>query len=76
MTSIELKASAKSLADTDIHFADAKKEGMSTLCGKPIPPAKTSLYHKGITCEACKGQSNWRAIPERPESPLGPRRRR
>jgi hypothetical protein len=46
MTSRELKASAENLADTDIHFADPEKKGMSTFCGKPIPPAKTSPYQK------------------------------
>ena len=49
-------------SDTDIHFADDTKFGMSTLCGKPIPPAKTSPYTEDVTCKACIGESNWRAL--------------
>lgn len=49
--------------DTDVHYADGKRSGMSTLCKKPIPPAKTSPYEKDVTCEACKAEERWKAIP-------------
>jgi hypothetical protein len=49
-----------------VHYADDKKGGRSTLCGKTIPPAKASMMDKEITCELCRGQLNWRAIPNRP----------
>jgi hypothetical protein len=59
-------ANAKRVADTDVHYADAKKGGHSTLCGKQIPPAKESMMKTEITCEACKSRLNWLAIPNRP----------
>jgi hypothetical protein len=57
----------KFVLDTDIHYADATKGGLSTFCKKPIPPARTSPYEKDVTCEACNGEANWRAIPKRPQ---------
>jgi len=59
------KQAAKLLEDidTDVLYADRKRNGMSTLCKKPIPPAKTSPYQKDVTCEACKAEERWRAIP-------------
>jgi hypothetical protein len=48
--------------DADVHYADDKKSGRSTLCGKPIPPAKEGKVEKEITCEACRGQLNWLAL--------------
>jgi hypothetical protein len=49
-----------------VHYADAKKSGLSTLCGKPIPPAKESMMKKDITCKTCDGLSAWGALPRRP----------
>lgn len=60
------EANAKQVADTDVHYPDAKKGGHSTLCGKTIPPAKESMMAREITCVACKGKLNWLAIPNRP----------
>jgi hypothetical protein len=49
-----------------VHYADAKKGGLSTLCGITIPPAKESMIDKEITCVTCRAQLNWLAIPNRP----------
>jgi hypothetical protein len=46
-----------------VHYADAKKGGHSTFCGKIIRPAKESMVDEEITCEAYRGQLNWLAIP-------------
>jgi DNA-directed RNA polymerase subunit RPC12/RpoP len=61
--------------DTDIHYADTKGGGLSTLCSKPIPPAKTSMKEKEITCETCNGKLKFMAIPDRPNYPNPGRRR-
>jgi hypothetical protein len=50
----------------DVHYADAKKHGRSTLCEKPIPPAKESMMKKEITCVVCLGKLGWNGIPNRP----------
>ena len=49
-----------------VHYADAKKGGLSTLCGITIPSAKESMIDKEITCVTCRAQLNWLAIPNRP----------
>ena len=49
-------------SDTDTHYADLNKSGMSTMCGKPIPPARTSSYQLNITYKKCIGELNWRAL--------------
>jgi hypothetical protein len=60
------EADTAPLMNADVHYADKEKCGLSTLCGKPIPPAKASPYEKDVTCPECIGVSNWRAIPHRP----------
>ena len=59
----EFEKQAAKLVDTDVHYADANKGGLSTFCGKQIPPAKTSPYAKDVTCVKCKGEEAWRALP-------------
>jgi len=45
--------------DDRIHIADSTKNGWSTLCNLPIPPAVASTQANEVTCEACIGISNW-----------------
>jgi hypothetical protein len=46
-------------SDTDVHIA---KNTMTTLCGKPIPPARCSPRQSEVTCQRCKGESNWTGL--------------
>jgi hypothetical protein len=63
----EIKSEAMTTDEQEVvHYADAKKGGLSTLCGITIPPAKESMIDKEITCATCRGQLNWLAIPNRP----------
>lgn len=45
--------------DNRVHIADSTKNGGSTLCNQPIPPAVASTQENEVTCEACLGISNW-----------------
>jgi hypothetical protein len=48
-----------------VHYADAKKGGLSTLCGITIPPAKESMIDKEITCVTCRGATELAGDPNR-----------
>lgn len=50
------KQAAVLLKDVDDKVHYAKKSGQSTLCGRPIPPAKESALDKKITCKRCKAE--------------------